>query len=304
MKIYFLSSMPCALSVNDAYLGVTDRFERYAEISLKDRVFVRFTPEGALPIGFFLTEEIRFTPPTGCEVYLLKDGIAVYARDFPPADLSLRPVAQERFGDFLATVFVQGTVQLSLQSPRGFFVATLPPAFSVCELSFHADLLFLRSPSSLAVYDQTGERKLLENVLSFEVDGDVLSATLPLSDRLGRVADCKWTLRGGQPERTSFTLRQARTCDGGTEPQKIRDELLPYAFFESVLIGANFDGMLCDELIAEKEKIVGFLGDFISVTPTDDPHTCALIRKKGKDLFEAAYFTAEIENGKITDIRG
>ena len=59
MKIYFLSARPCALTLNDTYFGITDTFERFAEISLKDRTFVRFAPEGALPIGFFLTENIK-----------------------------------------------------------------------------------------------------------------------------------------------------------------------------------------------------------------------------------------------------
>ena len=90
MKIYFLSSRPCALTLNDAYFGLTDRFERFAELSLKDGIFVRFTPENAQPIGFFLNENIRFSPPVGCEVYLLTNAIAIYARDFPPTDFSLK----------------------------------------------------------------------------------------------------------------------------------------------------------------------------------------------------------------------
>ena len=73
MKIYFLSSRPCALTLNDAYFGITDGFERFAEISLKDKLFVRFSPENAQPVSFFLTENIRFDPPTGCDIYLLKD---------------------------------------------------------------------------------------------------------------------------------------------------------------------------------------------------------------------------------------
>ena len=92
MKIYFLSSRPCALTLNDAYFGLTDRFERFAEISLKDNVFVRFSPENAQPIGFFLNESVRHTPPVGCEVYLLPNALAIYAHDFPPHDLTLKIV--------------------------------------------------------------------------------------------------------------------------------------------------------------------------------------------------------------------
>ena len=91
--------MPAALTVNGAYLGIVDGFERSAELALRDNLFVRFEPENALPISFFLTEQIRFSPPENCEVYLLKDGIAIYARDFPPNDCMLKPITQKREGE-------------------------------------------------------------------------------------------------------------------------------------------------------------------------------------------------------------
>ena len=38
MKIYFLSSQPCALIIGGAYFGRTGDFERFAEISLQDNL--------------------------------------------------------------------------------------------------------------------------------------------------------------------------------------------------------------------------------------------------------------------------
>ena len=304
MKIYFLSARPCALTLNDTYFGITDTFERFAEISLKDRTFVRFAPEGALPIGFFLTENIRFTPPTGCEVYLLKDGIAIYAYDFPPADLTLRPIAQKRIGELLITVFSQGNIQLSIQSPQGFFTATLPPSFASCEIEFHGGLLFLKSPNQLAIYTKTGERVFLETVLSFTASETEFSVSLPLSDLFGRIADCTFSLSDAGITRTAFSLKQARTLHGDNTPEKVKDELLPYAFFTSVLIGANCEELLCAELAPKANIIKEFLGDFIAVVPTQDTRVCGLVKKKSERLFEVAYFTAEVENGRIFDVKG
>ena len=96
MKIYFLSSRPCALTVGGAYFGVTDTFERFAELSLKDNLYAQFSPQGALPIGVFLTEKLRTEPPENCEVYLLKDGAAIYAKDFPPADFTSNTAVRDR----------------------------------------------------------------------------------------------------------------------------------------------------------------------------------------------------------------
>ena len=174
MKIYFLSSAPCMLTLNGAFIGVTDKFERFADICLTDSIFVKFTPEGRLPVGFFLTEDVLSTPPIGCEVYLLRDGVAIYARDFPPADFTLRPIAQQRFGDTLVTIFQQGELQVTIQSPTAFYTDTLPPVFSNCKLSTHAGLYFIEGERHLAVYTPTGKCVLLEEVLSFDVPVIVL----------------------------------------------------------------------------------------------------------------------------------
>lgn len=297
MKIYFLSSVPCILRLGGAFFGAVDNFERFADVSLKDELFVEFIPENALPICFFLNDNIRFTPPVGCEVYLLRDGIAVYAKDFPPSDLTLRLIAQAREGNILATVFKQGKVYLSLQSGTDVYTDPLPAAFENCELSFAESLLFLRSPSSLAVYSLQGECLLLEKVLAYTVENQELSATLPLSDSKKRVAQCRWSLSPNACKQTEFLIQQT-----SADPVQTADELLPYAFFESVLIGANYADFLSDDLRPRADDLASFLGDFVSVTLTEDPYTCGLIRKRAEGLFEAAYYTVKVENSKITDI--
>ncbi len=303
MKIYFLSSKPCALYVNDAYFGITDGFERFAEVSLKDKLFIRFTPENAQPISFFLTENIRFSPPQGCEVYLLRDGIAIYARDFPPVEHALKVIAQKREEQTLVTVFSQGRVQVSIETPDGFFIATLPPSFCVCEIIFACSLVLLRGGQQLAIFTFRGEQVFLETVREFSIDNDELSLTLPLSDSLGREARCVYRLHSEGCERTAFSLIQAQTREGERDGEKILHELLPYAFFESVLIGAEYENMLSDGLKEKAGDIRAFLGEFVAVLPTKEKSACALVKKKKERLYELAYYTVEITDGKISDIK-
>ena len=304
MKLYFLSSRPCALTLNDVYFGVTDLFERFADVSLQDNIFIRFTPEHGLPIGFFLTENIRFQSPDGCETYLLKDGIAIYARDFPPTDFTLKLIAQQRYQDNLATVFQQGEIQLALETPQGFFNATLPPAFHTCQLFFHNNLWMIQGENALTVYTLNGKCLLQEKILDFSVTENTLNATLPLSDTLNRVADCSWELSPDALSQTKFSLRQQFVPNNAKSAADITNDLLPFAFFESVLIGANWREMLCDDLLPDADKIREFLGDFVAVTPTEDPSTCALLKQRGERLYEAFYYTAVVENGKIIDVKG
>ncbi len=298
MKIYFLSSTPCALTLNGVFFGVTDTFERFAELTLADGVYARFSPEEALPIGFFITEEIVKHPPLGCEVYLLKDGVAIYACDFPPADFTLRPVAQKREGELVATVYKQGGLQLSVQSPQGFFNATLPPSFASCTIDFHCGCVLLKGEKTLGIYSISCERLLVEEISSFEQTPEGVNATLPLADSLQRVADCSWRLSEKGCVLEKFTLRQP------SEKGRLPEGLLAYAFFESVLLKGNFRALLGEELQADCERILDFLGEYLSVILTSDPNTCGLVRKKAERLFAIDYLSVEIREGKIVDIRG
>ncbi len=304
MKIYFLSARTCALSLNGVYFGLTDRFERFAEIDLADHIFAEFLPEGALPIRFFITERLLDTPPAGCEVYLLPDGLAVFARDFSENARALRVIAQERFESGLITVFSQGALQASIETSEGFFVSYLPPSFSVCKLSSHAGLFFLEGENCLAVYTARGECALMEEISDFEITGNVLNATLPLSDSLGRSAKCAWALSESGCERTECTIIQTHTAAGDTDPAKIAEELLPYAFFESLLLGLNYGDFLSDELAGKADELASFLGNFKAVTLTQDPYICGLVYQKAERLFEVRRFTLKTENGKIIDVIG
>lgn len=298
MKIYFLSSQPCALTLNGVFFGITDSFERSAEICPADKIYAKFSPEGALPIGFFITEALFTTPPDGCEVYLLHDGVAVYAKEFPPTDFTLRPIAQAREGDCLATVFFQGRLQLSVESPLGFFIATLPPSFSACQIVFYGEYILLEGKNTLALFSRTCECLLVEHFTEYSLTKNVLNATMPLSDRLQRQAKCEWELLDGRCQLKSFTLLQP------SQNEEPPTDLLAYAFFESVLIGADFTAFLSDELIPDADSIRAFLGDFTTVTLTNEPTVCGLVRKKKDRLFAVDYFAVEIENNKIIDVKG
>ena len=299
MKIYFLSSIPCALTVNGAYFGVTDGFERSAELALRDGLFIKFSPENALPISFFLTEDIRFHAPKGCQVYLLRDGIAIYAREFPPCDFALQTIAQKREGETLATVFRQGEVQLSIQTANECQTAVLPREFGACELAFHEGSLFVQNEKSLAVFTAQGERVFYERILSFTVENGRLTAILPLLDSLGRKAECVYALSSAGLERVCIKLIQERALF-----EDARAELLPYAFFECVLLGAEYTEFLHADLKEKAEDLRAFLGEFIDIVITQNPVVCGLVRKKTDGIFAVDYYTVEICEGKIVDIQG
>ena len=294
MKIYFLSDKVCALRLGGLYFGQVDNFERFAQINLSDRVFVEFIPENALPITFFLTDEILHVPPRGCDVYILRDALILHARTFPPTDFSLRVITQAQTENCTATLFIQGEVSLSIQTDKNFFVATLPPSFCDAKLFFEQDFLFVKNENQLAIFNKYGKRLFMEKVLSYTFQDSVLSVSLPLQESLGRTAECQYALTETECKRINCELSAPRG--------EIPAEWFAFAFFESLLIGATSSEFLCDDMQSKLHEIRAFLGDFTAILPTEEKNCCILFYQKQEGLFEGKYFTLSIKDGKIVDI--
>lgn len=130
-------------------------------------------------------------------MYLLRDGIAVYARDFPPSDFSLKIVAQERFGANLVTVFRQGALQISLETPAGFSVSELPEAFGKCSLRYESGLFFLEGEGMLAAFSADGKCVFSERVSAYKIENGTLTATLPLVGQPRTVCRMQLGTHGG-----------------------------------------------------------------------------------------------------------
>ncbi|MBQ9714211.1 MAG: hypothetical protein IJV83_02700 [Clostridia bacterium] len=281
---------------------MTDLFARSATVSLQDKLFVEFLPENGLPVSFFLTENIRFCPPAHCEVYLLADGIAIYAAEFIPTDFTLKTLFQTRLENALITVFQQGGVQLAFERENQAFTTPLPQAFQVCEAQFFHQFLLLcgevRGQKKLLLFDENGQKILEEAVLSYSLSEEVLRAELPLCDRLCRTAKCTWVCAENVLKRTECVL------SAPLKESEKNEAFLAYDFFESVWIGADFQIFLSETLQKDAEKILSFLGTFEGVILTDNPNVCGLIKRKSERLFEVAYFEVKIQNGKIIDVNG
>lgn len=302
MRVYFLSSKPCALRVGGAYFGTVSDFERFAEISLKDNLFVECIPQGNLPVCFFLNEALVENPPKGVEIYLLKNGCAVYVRDFPPSDFSLQPITQKKFPNALVTLFRQGELQAAIETDAGVFVTPLPPAFSKnADIFYENGAFVIKTDAHACVLSGTGEILLNEKISAFSLSDGTLRLTLPLSDFRGTSANVCYRLSKNAAVKTEFSLLAPQ--NGKTE-EELSEALLPYAFFESVLIGADYACFLSPALAEKSDDVRAFLGTFSAVVLTKNPKEIALVKQKRERVFELVYYQTEIQDGKITDIRG
>lgn len=296
MRLYFLSSLPCLLRVGGAVFGRTGTFEKFAEIELQDDLFAEFIPQNAAPVCVRLNENLLFSPPHGTEIYLFKQGAAIFVRDFPPVDFSFRLLAQKRTQSALSTLFSQGVVTLSIESEKGLFCFSFPELcpenMSDCRIEEKNGCIFLIFPSFLFAAATDGKERMRRRYKKIEETADGFRLIFPSACVKGSVYTQTYRVREGE-----ISLLSTRRSEGEREENN-----LTFDFFERVLYRADFSSLLSSDLREKAETLPSFLGDFIDWTVLSSPRSIGLIYKKRERVFEVVDCAASVENNEIVDI--
>lgn len=288
MRVFFLAEMPCAFSVNGMYLGIVDGFERSTELTPHDGVFCELRPAGHVPLRFRFDEAFLFDPPDRVRLYFSDQGVAVYCYDFVRDDPSMHILWQERVSGCRLTLYVQGRLQLDIETPDGFRLLSLPWYLEESRPRAAGDFVLLESARGFALIGGDGTIKALSEGRVLEC-GDPFRAEIDFRDSAGHTAVC--TYEKGVLSRCS--IRTARPPSRAT---------YALALFESVLIGADPAPLLAPALAEKAELLRDFLGDFREVVLTDEQDTAGLVYERKPRVFDIKKFRVELTDEKISNI--
>lgn len=304
MRTYFLSYLPAVLKLNGMYIGAIDGFERHIELDAKDRIFAEIIPDENLNgLNFFLDEKFFKSPPPFCDVYLLNGDALIYIREYAVKDSKIEVLHQTRFAGNLITVFTQGGVYLSVDGAE-YSLTPLPLSFK----NFTADTFTLAGrevyaisdKSRLIVISDSGKIIYMNAAEKFEF-ADTLKIVANFETCTAAQAVYEYSYDGEKLTLVSAEARELRP------PEK---EIIPFAFFESVLIRADSKKYLCDELQEKAAALESYLGEFVSVTVPPEKfyiqhgeiNAAGLVYPKSKNLYEVKFFAVDMQDGKITNI--
>ena len=290
MKVYFLAEKLCALTINGALLGTVDGFERSAEVEPSDGLVCEFAPLcGFLPVRFRFDEPFLLAPPPEITLYYTEHGVAIYCSGFLRADQSLHTVWTNSIEGTDLALEVQGRVRLFMENENGKQFIPLPDSFEACTVRSCGEHFLLETPEAFLLLSRKGETLVQAEGRVTEV-GTRLTAEVPFHDSQGHSALCTWE---GE-KLTSCTVRAVREPTAAT---------YALALFESVLIGADADAFLHDDLKKKSPMLREFLGDFRSVVLTDSPDRVGLAYERRERIFDIRYFRIELTDGKICNIK-
>ncbi len=297
MRIYFLSNRPCALKVNGVFLGFTDGVERFLELSPKDRHLCEFIPLDGnfLPVVFLLNEKIAIAPPTGARVYLLENGLAIYADKFACADGALRVIEQKNLSFGSLILFTQGLPQILIERERASEVIPLNERFFESKIYEFPTAVIVASKNAVCALDGEGTPFFTGETKAWNYDGytDELRLTTPLNDLCARTAEEVWSCN---PPLLKSRVLSAR--------KSLPENFILCVFLQDLLLNAGAEELLSEELRPALADLKTFLGEYESVIASpQSPFTAGVVCPKGERVYEINYFSAEVENGKICNIK-
>lgn len=288
MRVFFCAEQTCAFFVNGMYLGIVNGFERSTELDPADGVFCELKAEKYAPVRFSFDEDFLFAPPEGVELYFFGTAAGVHITDFIRSDPSLRVVWQQRFGDTLLTLCVQGRVLLNLDHGKQFYQIVLPFSFENCTVSRAGRLFLLESRTAFALIGEDGKIRVLSEGRVTTRD-EAVTAEVPLHDSRGTLLRRTWV--NGEPE--TCTVLSAH------EPTQATYAL---AFFESLLVGSDPAPYLSPALAPKTGLLRQFLGTYRAVVLTEKPDVIGLVYARKERVFDVRRFRVTIEEGKIANI--
>lgn len=301
MRIYFLSAEPAALKLDGQYVGTIDMFERYAEIDCRRGAFAEIAPHSCRQtLNFFIDENFFKSPHGFCKIYSDRDERAIYIDSYARKCGGIEIIAQGRAAGTLLTVFRFGEIYAAAEA-GGATLTKLCDSFEEAEISTEmiggCEYAAVRGRNAVTLF--RGEHVVFFGGCGGFEAGRHLTLTVNAENCTRTVLTREYTFDG---EKMALVKQSAAR---GRQPAP---EILPFAFFESVLLGGCED-YLCDELKDKTPALKEYLGKFTAVAPPSEraqkkygEGVAALIYPEGENMFEIKYFVAEIRDGKIANI--
>lgn len=286
------------------FIGSIDGFERRIELDPADGVFAEIIPDNNLqPVNFFLNEKFFSSPPPFADVYLMEGDALIRIKEYGVKDVKLSVIYQTRFAGNLVTVFSQGGIYLSVEGAE-YELSPLPLSFARLRAEVKTvsgrEVLALFGGVDLLLISEKGKMIFMNPTENAEFS-DTLKITAAFETCTAAKAECVFSYDGEK-----LTLVSSATVE--TRPPE--EEILHFAFFESVLTRGEFAKYLDDELKPRAKDLKSYLGEFISVTVPPEKFylehgkikAAGLVYPQSENLFRVKYYAVDVMNGKITNI--
>ena len=311
MFYYFSSDYPAVIKINGMFYGKIQDVIKPLRIEKNLSPFIEICPlnEDGCAVNFILDGHFLCSPPKGVSITDLKGGYLVkFYNRYDKLPFSI--LAQEKLPYAVVTVFTESSLKLSIESQSDFYAetfninctdATITP-FNLSNERFIAIKLNAREVT-LCVYHigEKTKKVFCRSVFDFSTSPE-FTTTEKFNDIAKHIVNTVWEFNENQFKIKSVSCAKKVGFDANCLPER----LIPYAFLESFLSGDNIEEFLCENIKENADKLSSYLGDFIGIFPPPtfrDINEVGLIYSITENKYQVEYFTFELENKKIFNIK-
>lgn len=312
MYFYFSSKTKVAVKLGGTFFSILGGDGVRVNIENPENTLVEILPlnGNADGINFLLDENFLCSPPSGVTVTDLRGAYSIFINLVQKTE-GFKILLQEKLNSYLVTVFSDGNIKVSIDGVNGSFTDSLP--FNISQVSVKE---FIDNGENFIAFIQQSEeyfitvyravdhtfKKVFDGKFSSYSLSPVFTTTKNLCDVKKHQITCSYAFNEDRFVETDLKISHKKSPPYGGYIEKI----IPYVFLEDLFVGENIDDYLSQNVLENKDKLKGYLGDFIGITPPKEHRTIdeiGLIYKRKDRVYYVDYFNFELENGKICNIK-
>ena len=310
MYYYFSSEFPVAIKLNGIYYGILSDAVKHLRIDA-GVPFVELCSltDEQTGTNFLLSDNFLSCPPPSVTVTDMKGGymIKLYSTC---SKSEFKIINQKKFNDAVITVFTENGLKLSIETPNDFYAETVKlkcenaniERFKLDNQNFIA-VSFISQKQTLLVYriDEKIQKVFCRTVDDFSLDNGFYTTEI-YDDMAKHKCVLEWTFDG----KNLINNHSKITCSTTFSIDNLHEKLIPYAFLECFLVGADTDCYFTETILNNKKHLKDYLGDFIGIMPPPrfrNIDEVGLIFRLKENLYKVDYFIFELENRKICNVK-
>lgn len=303
MLYYFLCATPCAVKLNGEFVGTADQNFTFLDL---DEGFLEFIPldQTFYQVNLYLDKK-PVKSAQNVKIIDLYGGLLIIPQFSKKLFSEFRLIAKQSFSlskNVGVSCYNHGGVKLFLSCENDFFIDGLPftpekVIFESCAYKGNEYVVAVCIAKNTLIlgYRVSGKiTPVFKNVCNgFEFKNNVVTTLENKNDLLSHSISSSWAFEE-DVRLINYTISTKRS------PFSLPEKLIPYAFFEELLIGGDCSVFLIPKLKDKATDLKEFLGDFKQVLPP--PHFVGddLITLLYDDKVE--YAKIETSNGLISNV--
>ncbi len=307
MYFFVCAEYPVAVKLDGNYLGSLQEGNLLLPVSSFENSFVEVCSLDGSQNGlnFILSADFVCRPPTNVYVTDLDGGYLIKLnRTYNALPFTL--FTQEKFSGCACTVYAENGYKITLETPRDFYLETLDfeVTGATVRSAFGGGIIVVQFEGDNTVCAYNVKNKI-EKVMCCQADylsiENGITTKQTLNDIACHVVTADWQLKDGR----LVCISRSATTKEGFYPDRLPLEILPYAFLEELAVGGSVDCYLTGNVLANKDKLKAYLGEFIGVMPPPvfkQSQSVGLIYKDGNRRYKVKYLTFQLDGRKICNL--